>query len=579
MNKIFLYTIILSFLSISSFAQDEKQKEKQDLGTEVINVVKAYNPEVSDAFKIKSSPNNKIEDVEKQKLEYNPISTEVTSTFSPSKIKSKTQRKKTRSKNALDNYVVLGYGNYKTPLLELYMNNAKVKEHRYGVHVQHLSSEGGIENVRFNDAFMNTSIDAFYWKQFKNYQLKSSLEYKYQSMNWYGVPDVVITDDLVKSLNVGQYYQTIQGDVSYTYNGRKDDALFRKTSFSTYRMSDRYDSYENRIRVDGDFLIPLEGHYIKINADLDFIDTYFAQNLDATGDISNRFVNIGLTPSFEMIKDNVTLNLGLAFVYSADLVGDDSKFKVFPKISASVNVIDDLMIVYSELDGEMHQNSLQTAVDEIPFLAPTMDVRPTSVDYEFIVGVRGKLMKGLEYNTSASYRRENGFIQYLDSKDVFPIVGTPKGWNAWNSFNAVQDTVHVFSFYAEIEYKLMKDLNVSANLMLNNYTSSSHSKVYNKPNLKISAAVDYRFMEDFTVGTSMYFVGQRSYLNNPVSATVTEEGDLPSYFDLNFSAGYDVTKKLGTFLRLNNVINQKYELYKNYPVQGFQVMAGVTYKF
>lgn len=576
MNKIFIYTVLISFFSISVFGQEKKK----DLGTEVINVVKAYNPEVSDAFKIQSSPDNEIDKVKKQKIEYKPMSTEVVSTFSPSKIKAKPQARKGRSSEALDNYAILGYGNYKTPLLELYMNNKKVKDHRYGFHIQHLSSEGGIENVRFNDAFMNTSIDGFYWKQFKNYQLKTSLAYKYQSINWYGVPDAVITDDLVKDLNVGQYYQTIQGDASYTYNGKKDDAIFKKTSFTAYRMFDRYNSYENRIKIDGDFAIPLEGHYVKVKADVDFIDTYFAQNIDATSDISNKFLNIGITPSFEMIKDNVTLNLGLAMVYSADLSGEDSQFRVFPKVSASVNIIDDLMIAYAGLDGEMRQNSLQSVVSDMPFLAPTMDVTPTSVSYDFTVGIRGKLMDGLEYNTNMSYRNENGFVQYLDSEGgTLPLATTPNGWDAWNSFDAVQDTVKTFSFYAEVRYKLMKDLNVSSDLVFNNYSSQNYDKVYNRPNFKISATADYRFLEDFTVGTSMYFVGGRKYLNDPVSTGISEEGDLPPYFDLNLNAGYDVTKKLGTFLRLNNILNQNYELYKNYPVQGFQVMAGLTYKF
>ncbi len=122
-------------------------------------------------------------------------------------------------------------------------------------------------------------------------------------------------------------------------------------------------------------------------------------------------------------------------------------------------------------------------------------------------------------------------------------------------------------------------MNVSADLNFDSFSSQNFDKVYNKPNFKISATADYRFMEDFIVGTSMYFVGGRSYLNNPVSATISEEGELDSYFDLNLNAGYDITNKLGTFLRLNNILNQKYELYKNYPVQGFQVMAGLTYKF
>lgn len=575
MKKIFLYTTLVSLISVSVFGQEENK----DLGTEVINVVKAYNPEISDAFKIQSSPDNEIDKVKKQDIEYKPMSTEVVSTFAPTKIKAKPQARIGRSGEELDNYVALGYGNYKTPMLELYMNNKKVKEHRYGINIQHLSSEGGIENVKFNDSFMNTSIGGFYWKQFKNYQLKTNLAYKYQSINWYGVPEDVINDDLVSNLNVGQYYQTVQADASYTYNGKKDDAIFKKTSFTAYRMSDRYDSYENRVKLDGDFAIPLEGHFIKINADVDLLDTYFAQNLDGTGDVSNQFLNIGITPSFEMIKDNVTLNLGLAMVYSADLSGDDSQFRVFPKVSASVNIIDELMIAYAGLDGEMRQNSLQNAVKEMRFLSPTMDVTPTSVSYDLTVGIRGKLMDGLAYNTNLSYRNENGFIQYLDSKGDFPLVGIPNGWEAWNSFDAVQDTVKIFSFYAEIEYKLMKDLNVSADMTFKNYSSQNYDKVYNRPNFKMSATADYRFMEDFTVGTSMYFVGSRSYLNDPISATVSEEGELDSYFDLNLNAGYDITNKLGAFLRLNNILNQNYDLYKNYQVQGFQVMAGLTYKF
>ncbi len=579
MNKIFIYTTIIGFLSVSVFAQEKKN----DLGTEVINVVKAYNPEVSDAFKIRISPEDEAAKVKKQNIEYTPMSTDVVSTFSPSKIRAKSQVVKNRyGKDALDNYIVLGYGNYRTPLVEFYMNNAKVKEQRFGVHVQHLSSEGGIKDVRFNDAFMTTSIDGFYWKQFKNYQLKTGLEYKYQSMNWYGVPDAVVTDDLVKNLNVGQFYQTVKGDALFTYNGRKEDAIFKESSFSAYRMWDRYDSHENRIKINGDFVIPVQDQSIKVRGEFDFLDTYFAQNTDATGDVSNKFMNIGIIPSFSVIKDNVSLDLGFAMVYSADLAGDDGQFRLFPRVSASVNLIDDLMIAYAGVNGEMRQNSLRAIVAEMPYLSPTMEVTPTSVQYDVSAGIRGKLMSNLAYNTSISYRKENGFIQFLDSKGKqLPITTTPNGWEAYNSIEAVQDTVGIFEFNAEVEYEVIKDLNVTANVTFNGFSTKNYDKVYNRPQFKFSAAADYRFLEDFTVGTSMYFVGERNYLNNPTSTTsvALDEGTLPSYFDLNFNAGYDVSKKLGTFLRLNNVLNNNYELYKNYPVQGFQIMAGVTYKF
>jgi hypothetical protein len=33
------------------------------------------------------------------------------------------------------------------------------------------------------------------------------------------------------------------------------------------------------------------------------------------------------------------------------------------------------------------------------------------------------------------------------------------------------------------------------------------------------------------------------------------------------------------FLKLNNIGNQAYEKWLNYPVQGFQVLGGANYKF
>ena len=587
MNKIFIYTIIVSFISISVFAQEEKK----DLGTEVINVIKAYSPEVSDAFKIKSSPENKVDETKKQELSYDTYSTDVASTFKPSKIGAKSQPKN-KVQKTLDNYVILGYGNYKTPLVELYMNNKKVKEERYGIHVQHLSSEGGIENVMFNNSFMNSSIDGFYWKQFKNYQLKSNLAYKYQSFNWYGVPENIITDELVKSLNVGQYYQTIEGEVSYTNNGKRDDSFFKSTSSTLYRMWDRYGSYENRIKAEGEFVFPIEGQEIKIIADIDLLDNYFAESFATTDEINNRFLNIGITPSFEMIKENVTLNLGVKMVYSADLVGDNSQFKIFPKVNASVNVVDDLMIAYAGLEGEMYQNSYQSLVAEMPYLSPTQNIIPTSVQYNAFVGLRGKLTSSLAYNTSLGFRKENGFVQYLKNpgKGICGVTGcTPitnaMGWEVNNSFSAIQDTVSVLKFKAGVEYEAVKDLLINANLEYNYYSSENYDEVYNKPALMISANAEYRFLEDFTVGTAMYFVSSRSYIqdyfisNLDDTMTINKGGDLSSYFDLNINAGYDITKKLGTFVRFNNILNQNYELYKNYPVQGFQAMAGLTYKF
>jgi outer membrane receptor protein involved in Fe transport len=54
---------------------------------------------------------------------------------------------------------------------------------------------------------------------------------------------------------------------------------------------------------------------------------------------------------------------------------------------------------------------------------------------------------------------------------------------------------------------------------------------------------------------------------------------LPSYFDANLHVGYQYNERITAFLRANNIANQAYQKWLNLPVQGFQIVAGASYKF
>jgi outer membrane receptor protein involved in Fe transport len=48
---------------------------------------------------------------------------------------------------------------------------------------------------------------------------------------------------------------------------------------------------------------------------------------------------------------------------------------------------------------------------------------------------------------------------------------------------------------------------------------------------------------------------------------------------LNAHVGYKHSERLTAFLKANNILNQSYQKWMNYPVQGFQVVLGANYKF
>jgi len=49
--------------------------------------------------------------------------------------------------------------------------------------------------------------------------------------------------------------------------------------------------------------------------------------------------------------------------------------------------------------------------------------------------------------------------------------------------------------------------------------------------------------------------------------------------DVNLNGGYHFNDFVSAFIKLNNVLGTDYERYANFNVQGFQVLAGATYKF
>jgi len=66
-------------------------QEDDNLGTEVVNIIKPYNPTISDAFKVKENPLIKDSIMTKKKeLNYTIFSVPVASTFTPANRKNKT---------------------------------------------------------------------------------------------------------------------------------------------------------------------------------------------------------------------------------------------------------------------------------------------------------------------------------------------------------------------------------------------------------------------------------------------------------------------------------------------------------
>lgn len=575
--------IIAAFVSASgAYAQ----KKDENIGTEVVNVVKPYTPTISDAFKVKETPVIEDEDNNKKEtIEYNIFSFPVASTFTPSKGKAAGVDKPKREK-LYNNYATLGVGNYGTINAELFVTENLNRNEYVGGMLRHLSSQGGIEGVKLDDKYYNTSLDLTYGNRQKDFSWNTDLGFQNQVYNWYGLPlDYVNFDNVnLAAIDPKQTYNSF-------YIGGKiavEDSYFREASVMYKRFWDAYGSAENRFYIKPSLDIDIMDEKIKV----DFIADYVGGTLgdDTEFPIDYSHFNLGIQPSLLYQKDDLSVQLGAGLFYSMGKIGDekDNKFYVYPQIKASYKVVGDLMIAYAGAEGALKQNSYADFVSQNPFISPMQVITPTNQQYDIYVGLKGKLANAVAYNVRGSYMNEDDKALFVNfNPGVLPGPGADlQGFQYGNSFSAVYDQVKTISFFGELKADFSKSVTFGINGTFNSYTMDTQAEAWNLPQIKVGSTLDVDITEKWYAGMNVFFVGDRKDLVLPNNTFVetgaaydTEVVALKSYFDLNAHVGYKYSERLTGFLKLNNIANQDYDRWVNYPVQGFQFLIGASYKF
>ncbi|MFV8270377.1 TonB-dependent receptor [Flavobacterium sp. GT2N3] len=572
--------ILFLFVSQFSFAQ-----KKEQIGTETVNVVKPYTPKISDAFKVKEIPELDDEaNTKKETIKYTIFSFPVASTFTPSKGKAEGVEKEKQA-HLFQNYATFGVGNYGTFIGELFVNHAISNTDYLGGMFRHHSSEGGIKNIALEDRFYDTSIDLMYGSNQKNVSYNLDLGYQNQIYNWYGLPEnfgsSLASQNRVALIN-GINPQQTYGTISFGGNVVLNESFLNKASLKYNHFSDASGSSENRFYVKPTVTFNVMESAVKTNIIVDYVGGSFKKNYSNTNTerVEYGFTNFGIVPSFVMQQDDWTLNIGAGLFYSLDNVNSNNKFLVYPQFNASYKVVGDLMIFYAGAEGNIEQNSYMDFVSENPFLSPTLNIAPTDKQYDVFAGLKGKLINTISYNVKASYVNERNKALFRSNDYNENASNADYGYG--NSFQVVYDDMRTLSFYGELKADFSDDVSFGINGTFSKYTNDFEQEAWNLPTIKISSNLDFNITEKWFAGANVFYVGERKdFQVNTDLVYVVQPGPftLKSYFDVNANVGFKYSDRLTAFARANNITNNAYQKWLNYPVQGFQVILGVNYKF
>ena len=591
MKKGFL--IFLFLFSVLTISAQKKSTEKvipikrDTVKTEVVEVETKYNPKIADASKIKKKPTIKLLDKSKKKeLTYNIFSAPVASTFIPKTgvVKGVDVGRKERIYN---NYIAAGFGNYTSPFLEAHINSSTRFDSEIGLYTKYTASFNNIDNTILDSNLSNFLANAFYKKEERYFDWKVSLNLENNNYNWYGLPSnnfAQSTIDLIDAKQTYTYFNVL-GELDFL------DAYLDKSSLSLSFFSDDFNNNEFLLNVNTDFDVPLDLIYselenLTIKTGIELLNGKFTNDYATLNELNYAIFTAKINPEYKTDFSGFSLKLGAKIVGSFDTENSVNNFLIYPDVHIQKPIIEEFLNVYGGVSGDLKTNSYKSFTDANPYVSPTIFMTQTSEKYKAFIGANGNLNNDISFNISANLKQEDDKPLFLRNNSKSDGINTTyngafiKGYEYGNSFSVVYDDVKTTSIFAEVAYDYSNQLTFATNFQFDHFSMTNQAKAWNLPTFQSSFISKYQTNKWYATSNIFYVNDRKDVLYSAAFPSSTNGFQtIEGFVDINLNGGYHFNDKFSAFIKLNNVLNNNYQRFANFDVQGFQALGGITYKF
>lgn len=591
MQKHIKYFILIFLVGISVLA---KAQTKRDTLNREVEVTKAYTPTISDANKLNSMPEIKEEEAQKPTFNYNIKSQPVFSTFSVTPLKAATIETTPPNQRGYG-LVRAGFGTYYKPYGEVFFNNLNSKNTVFGIHAMHLSSWGDVElkgGDKVDAPFMNNLVELFVKHTIQQSILSVDLNLNNDAFNYYGYPEKPVPAPLLEDQQSINYFGTKQAftkagiHVDFDDPGADMDEEEFGFSLDYHYFGTKTEQTENFANLTFNMRRPLTSGVGLLDFGVEYAQ---ANKVMLPGDSipgkTSTTVLFG-KPAWYIGSDkaNVTLGLNAWFILKTD---EDTQAKLAPNIRANWAPVEDILKIYAGVDGAFQHNYYSKIAYENPFVNPEHNLENSMQQIRLFGGFDGRMSKRTTYKISGEYSLNNNKpFYYLNENYYFDPNYNPAPLVVDNTFAVLYDDMDRLKLNAEIMYASSDRMDLSVGVNYYSYKLDKQEEAWNLPTWDATVSLGYKISDQLSVSADLYLIGDRKALIIEESGSLIPE-DLPtrkSYtldtaFDLNLKGNYQLTNKFSVFAQLNNFGFQQYERWFGYPVQSFNLLAGISYAF
>ncbi len=551
----------LLLISGATFAQEAKQDSVRKVDGIKIYIGGEAQVTYSYGKKIHDDPLFQDTTTIKTEVEYEFLDKQVPSNFKVKTIKAPKINIQEPLEKIHKRYVAVGINDFKTsPMAELRYSTLRNRDYSAGFDMSHFSQKQGVGGA-MDALYGNSEID-FYGKKFYDKKtLYGSANYENNTVNFYGLDQDQFLffdeDDLKRGIGK---FDVVAGLKS----NEKDESKWNYDLNLNYNelSLDNMAVVENKVDLNANVKKYMEWKkhtWFKGDFNLDYVASYLNSGRPL-GDYESFFFKV--FPSFDFKFKELDLKVGVQAFYQTD----NKKFNGMPFLEADFAFVKNVMHIYGRFQNDYQRLSYLDYVYENPFVANYEDVLNMNSPIDFTGGVKGSISKTTTFNVGFQ------LIEFKSMPLYYNLASNPL-----MEFNIITDKVTNRKIFAELVHEGTK-LGIIAKGEYNSYDVYKN-EAYQLPAIYAETRSTYKLQDKFVLGTDLFFYGQQvgldSFDNNgrPVTNTIDP------IFDFNIDLRYNYSKKLGAFIRTNNIMNTKHQRWDQYANYGFNMLFGLDYNF
>jgi len=562
-----------------------------------VNVEREYKPIIQDAGKINSVPAVLEPTVTKSVPRYNEFNLPLSVDYNIHTL-SAAEMKHEQGDITKGGFARFGLGNNLNTLVDFAYPIVNKSDMRLDFSLNHFAT--------FNaKAHSTTKAALSFDKYFENLDWYTGVGGGHEYFKYYGdnfninSPDTLDLNGLANSYPTASYEERNLTSISrnaQTYSLREladapmAETFWRFNAFTgirslplstglRYKAEVKYQLFDSRngltehlIHTQAGFSTPVDSN--RLGVDLDLYNLMYRSNSAESLNFWDAYTVFSMNPYYSIERAHFNVRLGVKSAFS---FVHGKPFNPSADVNAEWKMIPKYLSLYGGLTGGYDVNTLDNMFTENRYLYSDVRVQDTYTPYNVYAGIKVKPLYNLLLDGYVNYRQIDN--QYFFVNKEYELTSPLNGMSYVNSnlytnrFNVLYSSASLLKIGVRANYNLQDRLNVQLKGAFNGWDVATEEFAWNKPRWEADLSTDVHITRDLSVSTNVFFEGER-YAKIGVSPM-----RMRPKVDINLGLSYSYLQWFTAFVKVNNLINNPYQNFYGYEVQGQNVLVGAAFSF